>query len=99
MNRRTIRAYRINDHGISRYPPVRGKGRDFTDYVLGHGVNYADAMEDALQQLNAQRIDTITAEVRMMQDEGVTHWPNKPQVVSDGSWYFVSIDFDLDPTA
>lgn len=100
LPKKTIVEFQVLDHGVNHEQYFQGCGiclTNFTDVATGHGSNYAEAVDDALESLAQNDWDTEHMEKRILAQEfstGKRKLPTTPKVLlRDGyeAHYYVSI--------
>ncbi len=94
-----IEQFEIVDHAIDHEQYFQGCGTSFTSYddiATGIGSNFAEAVDDALEQLACSGWETEGMEQRILTEDfpGKRVLPSKPCVSSrhgDEAHYYVSI--------
>ena len=85
---RKITDHAIDDHGIDGAQYFPGASNVFTDWTglaVGRGDNFAEAIEDAMEDLAQQGWDTDGMEARILADEGWDALPTMPSAHDDCS--------------
>ena len=100
---RVVKDYELLDHGIDHAQYFSGCGVAYTSFenvVTGCGENFAEAIEDAFEQIAQASFDVTTLEERIREDEHCDRWPTAPCANEDVSeqdlegselYYYVSI--------
>jgi hypothetical protein len=76
-----ITDYELIDHGVDGEQYFPGCGVAYTLYshiATGCGENFAEAIEDALEQIGEANIDAENLEARIKAAEGIESWPTSP---------------------
>ena len=110
---RRVSDYQIVDHGIEHSQYFQGCGVAFSDFqyvVTGCGDNFAEAIDDALDQMamseGGDLIDFDELERIMLKFEELKEWPKEPSVSTSQHdtadpedscelYYYVSIRYSL----
>jgi len=103
--RMRVTEFEVIDHGIEHSQYFQGCGTSGTlfDHVrTGIGNHPADAIEDCLEQIAEEGVDTEDLEEQLLEDAGLEEWPTVPKAIDpfgdDFSeiWYHVSIQYNLE---
>jgi len=93
-----INDFEVVNHGIDHSDYFQGCGVSFSNYshvVTGCGQNFAEAIEDALDQISQQpeNFDAEELVSRILKDMNKNHFPRRPQVKQSNydHYYYVSI--------